>query len=209
MFLLQRGSLEIKNNIFTVFPRGGGGGRAAISPPVATAPLNRVCNCRNNIVVFISCSFREAAKKVSFFSGPATKRGGLGGKGLVTKKKNFFWSFEIKSKKNVATKAGALKKIAASLMNQILDRLNAVNKSFATNYLSLLYWTWFTLTLRCMGFFRPLPKISLGNPYMKIIDLAKRFVADAYMKENNKKIVLLSLRVLWNIGLKIAHAWEG
>ena len=40
---------------------------------------------------------REATKKVSFFSGPATKRGG--GKGLATKKYNFFLKLEEKKKK--------------------------------------------------------------------------------------------------------------
>ena len=31
-------------------------------------------------------------------------------------------------------------------------------------------------------FFCPLLKISLGNPYLKILDLPKRYVADANMK---------------------------
>ena len=39
------------------------------------------------------------------------------------------------------------------------------------------------------GAFCPLFKISLGNPYLKILDLAKLFVADAPMKKKNQKMV--------------------
>ena len=39
-------------------------------------------------------------------------------------------------------------------------------------------------------------KISLGNPYLKILDLAKLFIADAPMKKNSKKLVLPPLRAL-------------
>jgi len=43
--------------------------------------------------------------------------------------------------------------------------------------------------------FCPLLKISPGNPYLKIIDLAKLFVANAPMKEKKSKR-------LWMRGLK-------
>ena len=42
--------------------------------------------------------------------------------------------------------------------------------------------------------FCPLLKISLGNPYPKILDISKHFVVDAHMKR--KKNVLQSLRAL-------------
>ena len=45
---------------------------------------------------------REAAKKVIFFSGPATKKGGVVGKGLATKKKEHF----LKLYKNPPKKGG-------------------------------------------------------------------------------------------------------
>ena len=35
--------------------------------------------------------------------------------------------------------------------------------------------------------FCPLLKISLGNPYLKILDLTKLFIADASMKKKIKK----------------------
>ena len=57
--------------------------------------------------------------------------------------------------------------------------------------------------------FCPLLKISLVNPYLKILDLAKLFVADVPIKKIYKKIVLPTLRTLTNIGLKIAHRLEG
>ena len=53
--------------------------------------------------------------------------------------------------------------------------------------------------------FCPLHKTSLGNTYLKMFYLAKLFVADA----PGKKIVFLPLKAVWNMGLKIAHAWEG
>ena len=36
----------------------------------------------------------------------------------------------------------------------------------------------------------PLLKIYLGNPYLKILDLAKLFVADAPMKKKSRNLVL-------------------
>ena len=36
--------------------------------------------------------------------------------------------------------------------------------------------------------FPPVLKISLGNPYLKILDLTKLFIADAPMKKKNQKI---------------------
>ena len=47
-------------------------------------------------------------------------------------------------------------------------------------------------------------KISLGNQYLKILDLTKHFTADAPMKKNNA--VLLPLRALPNMGPKTALA---
>ena len=47
---------------------------------------------------------REAAKKSFFFSGPTTKTGGRGGKGLTTKKKNFFLYIYIFYKIAIAQK---------------------------------------------------------------------------------------------------------
>ena len=45
--------------------------------------------------------------------------------------------------------------------------------------------------------FCPALKISLGDPYLKILDLAKLFVADAPMKKKNKKnLVSLPPRAL-------------
>ena len=54
--------------------------------------------------------------------------------------------------------------------------------------------------------FCPLLKISVGNPYQKILDLSKLFVADTPMKEKITNLVLLSLRALCNMWLIIAHA---
>ena len=48
---------------------------------------------------------------------------------------------------------------------------------------------------------------SLVNPYLKILDLAKLFVADAPIKKNTKKIVLPPLRSL--VGPKTAHGLNG
>ena len=45
-------------------------------------------------------------------------------------------------------------------------------------------------------------KISLGNPYQKILDLPKLFAVDAPIKKKIKKIVILPRRALWNMGLK-------
>ena len=52
-----------------------------------------------------------------------------------------------------------------------------------------------------------LVKISFINPYLKILDLLKLFVANALMTEKNPQLylVLLPLRVLWNKGLKICY----
>ena len=57
--------------------------------------------------------------------------------------------------------------------------------------------------------FCPLLKISLFNPYLKILDLAKHFVADAPIKKYNKKIFLPPLRSLQNLGPKTAHGLKG
>ena len=44
--------------------------------------------------------------------------------------------------------------------------------------------------------FCPLLKMSLGNPYMKILDLSKLFVANAHTKKTKyRNLVLLPLRV--------------
>ena len=48
--------------------------------------------------------------------------------------------------------------------------------------------------------FLPLLKISLGNPYLKILDLTTLFVVDAPMKKSTN-LVLLPLRAPWNMGL--------
>ena len=58
-------------------------------------------------------------------------------------------------------------------------------------------------------FFCPLLKISLGNPYLKIIDLTKLFIADASMKKKIKNFCLPPLRALWNMGPKTAHSRKG
>ena len=54
--------------------------------------VNVKCRFRieNALYKFFSSLLREAAKKLSFFIGPATKRG-RGGKGLATIKKNPFF----------------------------------------------------------------------------------------------------------------------
>ena len=41
-------------------------------------------------------------------------------------------------------------------------------------------------------FFFPLPKISLGNPFLKIFDISKLFVADANMRKKKKLFYFLS-----------------
>ena len=56
--------------------------------------------------------------------------------------------------------------------------------------------------------FCPLHKISLVNPYLKILDRAKLFVADAPIKKI-QKIVLPPLRSLKNLGPKTAHGLKG
>ena len=51
---------------------------------------------------------------------------------------------------------------------------------------------WGTLRPPPILVFCPLLKISLGNPYLKILDLTKLFIVDTPMKK--KKIVLPPLR---------------
>ena len=51
-------------------------------------------------------------------------------------------------------------------------------------------------------FFNPLLKISLVNPYLKILDLTQLFIADATMKKKSK-IWFTPLRALAERGKKI------
>ena len=55
----------------------------------------------------------------------------------------------------------------------------------------------------------PLLKISLVNSYLKILDLAKLFFAEAPIKKNTKKIFLLPFRSLLNMGPKTALGLTG
>ena len=56
----------------------------------------------------------------------------------------------------------------------------------------------------CLGFCTLL-KISSGNPCLKIISLAKLFVADAPKKKKLKNLVLPPLKAIWNMGRKAAR----
>ena len=45
-------------------------------------------------------------------------------------------------------------------------------------------------------FFCPLLKISFGNPFLKILDLKRLFIADGPMKNKSTNLVLPPLRAL-------------
>ena len=57
--------------------------------------------------------------------------------------------------------------------------------------------------------FCPLLKISLGNPYLKILDLKNLLMRMPLWKKKSKKIVLPPLRALWNMGPKTTYSQKG
>ena len=55
----------------------------------------------------------------------------------------------------------------------------------------------------------PLLKISLDNPYLKILDNSKHFVADALRKNKSKYLVEFPLRALFNIKIAMHERARG